>query len=51
MYTHTIVCSSAVKSNEMTFEGKRMELKKIIMSKIVQTQKYKDGIYLLIGQH
>jgi hypothetical protein len=41
---------SAIKNNEITkFAGKCMELEKIILSEVTQTQKDKHGMYSLIS--
>ena len=43
---------SAIKNNEITkFAGKCMELEKIILSEVTQTQKDKHGMYSLISGH
>ena len=40
----------AIKNNDiMKFAGKWMELEKIILSEVTQTQKDKHGMYLLIS--
>jgi hypothetical protein len=41
---------SAIKNNDiMKFAGKWMELEKIILSEVTQTQKDKHGMYSLIS--
>jgi hypothetical protein len=43
---------SAIKNNDiMKFAGKWMELEKIILSEVIQTQKDKAGIYSLVSGH
>ena len=45
-HIHAIEYFSAVKSNDMReFKGKWMELEKIILREVTQTQKDKQGMY------
>jgi hypothetical protein len=49
-YLYTMEFYSAMKKNEiLSFAGKRMELKNIILSKVSQAQKIKNHMFFLIG--
>ena len=49
-YSYTVDYYSAIKNSDiMKFAGKLMELEKIILSEVTQTQKDKHGIYSLIS--
>lgn len=43
---------SAVKNNDIIkFEGKLMDVEKIVMIKAILTQKYKNGMYSIIRDY
>ena len=49
-YIYTMDYYSAVKNNDiMKFVSKQMGLEKHILNEIMQTQKYKHGMYSLIS--
>ena len=49
-YIYTMKYYSAIKNNEyMKFLGKRVELEKIILSEVTQSQKNKHGMHLFIS--
>ena len=51
-HIYTMKYYSAIKNNDiMKFAGKWMELEKIILSEVIQTQKDKAGIYSLVSGH
>ena len=51
-YIYTMECYSACKNNDiMKFAGEWMELEKIILSEVTQTQKGKHGMYSLVSGH
>ena len=51
-YTYTMEYYPVIKNNDIVkFSGKWMELEKIILSEVTQTQKDKHGMYSLISGH
>ena len=51
-HIYTMEYYSADKNNDIKkFQGKWMELKKIILSEVTQTQKDKYGIYSLLSEY
>jgi hypothetical protein len=51
-YIYTIEYYSAIKNKDiMKFAGKWIELEKIILNEVTQTQKDKHGIYSLISRY
>ena len=51
-YIDTMKYDSALKNSDiMKFAVKWMELEKIILNEVIQTEKYKHGTYSLISGH
>jgi hypothetical protein len=49
-YIYTMEYYSAVRKNDMGFEGTWMQLEDIILREVSQAQKYKNYMFLLIYQ-
>jgi hypothetical protein len=49
-YIYTMEYYSATRNNDMGFEGKLMQVEKIMLSNVSQDQKHKRHMFSLIGR-